>query len=491
MDKKILLQELAEGVARRRDIPKRDAENFLRAVFDVLGEYLQSDKIVKIRGLGTFKLVTVDSRESVDVNTGERIMIKEYTKVNFTPDPVLRDAVNKPFAQFETVVLYEGTKVEDMERMDLPDLKEFGVEIPGISPATPEVEETFQAGADETVAEAEGEDAAKRTGEDEFDIETASIEEADEDGSMLPREEHAPEETAGGTEAEGAAETAGASSPQPENVVTVGGQGKPALGEMAEEAVAESEEKETGDHAGVSRESADGEKKQDDSVLSGRGEKSTQNQPDCGVHVETQQIEVQKVEHQTVANQHIVQMLPDSGRRRVYLTPWMIFLMVLFVMALVVASYYVGYNHLLAPGDAAKKSDAAIRRESPEAKNAPDSKENGLAGDSLPPLKSLFPWVPVCDSVKPERADTARLEEEPRRKGRVYPQVENGAYEIVGTLESHRLRRGETLRGLALKYYGSKDFTVYIVAYNRIANPDLVPEGKVLKMPLLKLKSRE
>ena len=146
MDKKILLQELAEGVARRRDIPKRDAENFLRAVFDVLGEYLQSDKIVKIRGLGTFKLVTVDSRESVDVNTGERIMIKEYTKVNFTPDPVLRDAVNKPFAQFETVVLYEGTKVEDMERMDLPDLKEFGVEIPGISPATPEVEETFQAG---------------------------------------------------------------------------------------------------------------------------------------------------------------------------------------------------------------------------------------------------------------------------------------------------------------------------------------------------------
>ena len=114
-----------------------------------------------------------------------------------------------------------------------------------------------------------------------------------------------------------------------------------------------------------------------------------------------------------------------------------------------------------------------------------------MAGDSLPPLKSLFPWVPVCDSVKPERADTARLEEEPRRKGRVYPQVENGAYEIVGTLESHRLRRGETLRGLALKYYGSKDFTVYIVAYNRIANPDLVPEGKVLKMPLLKLKSRE
>ena len=61
MDKKVLLQDLADGVARKRNIPKKDAENFLRVVFDVIGEFLQTDKIVKVRGLGTFKLVTVDT----------------------------------------------------------------------------------------------------------------------------------------------------------------------------------------------------------------------------------------------------------------------------------------------------------------------------------------------------------------------------------------------------------------------------------------------
>ena len=109
MDKKVLVQDLSEGLVRRKGLSQEDAMTFVRTVFDLVGEFLQTDKIVKIKGLGTFKLVTVDSRESVDVNTGERIVIKEYTKVNFTPDPVLRDAVNKPFAQFETVILNEGT----------------------------------------------------------------------------------------------------------------------------------------------------------------------------------------------------------------------------------------------------------------------------------------------------------------------------------------------------------------------------------------------
>ena len=71
-----------------------------------------------------------------------------------------------------------------------------------------------------------------------------------------------------------------------------------------------------------------------------------------------------------------------------------------------------------------------------------------------------------------------------------YPQVKNRAYEIVGTQEEHRMRSGETLRGLALRYYGSKDFTVYLVVYNKIANPDLVPEGMLLKIPKLRLKRR-
>ena len=68
MDKKVLIQDLADGLVLRRGLPKKDADVFVRSVFEIIGEYLQTDKIVKVKGLGTFKLVTVDSRESVDVN---------------------------------------------------------------------------------------------------------------------------------------------------------------------------------------------------------------------------------------------------------------------------------------------------------------------------------------------------------------------------------------------------------------------------------------
>ena len=119
MNRKILIQELSEGLAQRKDIPLKDAEMFVRSVFEIVQEYLQTDKLVKIKGFGTFKLVRVESRESVDVNTGERIVINGYTKVTFTPDTTLRDEINKPFAQFETVVLYENTDLSEMEKMDL------------------------------------------------------------------------------------------------------------------------------------------------------------------------------------------------------------------------------------------------------------------------------------------------------------------------------------------------------------------------------------
>ena len=116
---KILIQDLAEGLANRKGISRNEAEAFVRNAFEVIKEYLLSEGTVKVKGLGTFKLITVGSRESVNVNTGERFTIDSHAKVTFTPDPVLRDRVNKPFADFETVVLNDETKTEDMERIDM------------------------------------------------------------------------------------------------------------------------------------------------------------------------------------------------------------------------------------------------------------------------------------------------------------------------------------------------------------------------------------
>lgn len=85
-----------------------EAEAFITAMFKVVNEGLKEDKLVKIKGLGTFKLTKVSARESVDVNTGERIVIEGREKISFTPDNYMRDLVNSPFSQFETVVLSDG-----------------------------------------------------------------------------------------------------------------------------------------------------------------------------------------------------------------------------------------------------------------------------------------------------------------------------------------------------------------------------------------------
>ena len=120
MENKIFLTDLAEGLARRKSVSKKDAESFVRMVFDTIQEQLLAGESVKIKGLGTFKVITVGSRESVNVSTGERFTIDSHGKISFTPDKTLSDRVNRPFVDFETVVLNDETKTTDMERIDEP-----------------------------------------------------------------------------------------------------------------------------------------------------------------------------------------------------------------------------------------------------------------------------------------------------------------------------------------------------------------------------------
>ena len=113
---KISLSDLAQRLAEKSGISQQDAEQFIRKMFDVANEGLQSDKLVKMKWLGTFKVMAVKDRESVDVNTGERIIIEGRDKISFTPDNILKEIVNKPFAQFETVVVNDGVDFDEIDR---------------------------------------------------------------------------------------------------------------------------------------------------------------------------------------------------------------------------------------------------------------------------------------------------------------------------------------------------------------------------------------
>ena len=113
---KTALQLIADAVAKKHKITVKEAEKFVSSMFDVMNEGLKTDKLVKVKGLGTFKVQAVKPRESVNVNTGERVLIEGHDKVSFTPDTTMKELVNKPFALFETVVLNDGVDFADLER---------------------------------------------------------------------------------------------------------------------------------------------------------------------------------------------------------------------------------------------------------------------------------------------------------------------------------------------------------------------------------------
>ena len=105
---KLTINHIASVLVEKYGIAPKDAEQFVAAMFDVIQDGVENDKQVKVRGLGTFKLVDVEPRESVNVNTGERVLIKGHSKISFIPDTSMKEMVNKPFSQFETVILNEG-----------------------------------------------------------------------------------------------------------------------------------------------------------------------------------------------------------------------------------------------------------------------------------------------------------------------------------------------------------------------------------------------
>ena len=107
---KISLQDLSSVLVERRHIGKKEASQFVNEMFYLIQKNLNEDKIVKVKGLGTFKIIDVEDRESVDVNTGDRVLIEGHGKITFTPDALMKELVNKPFSQFETVVLKDRTQ---------------------------------------------------------------------------------------------------------------------------------------------------------------------------------------------------------------------------------------------------------------------------------------------------------------------------------------------------------------------------------------------
>ena len=171
----VKIQELSATLIDKYGLGKEDAEHFITQMFALIADELHSSQTsVKVKGLGTFKVTSVSSRESVDVNSGERIVISGRNKITFTPDVVMRDRVNRPFAQFETVPLNDGVDFSEIDGKDADDM------------ADEERQEADEIGINETGAE---EVQEQHSQEDEIRIPDESVVSGAEDNvSEFPSE---------------------------------------------------------------------------------------------------------------------------------------------------------------------------------------------------------------------------------------------------------------------------------------------------------------
>ena len=190
-------KDLAAALTEKHGLAKTDAEAFVNAMFTLINEALASERAVKVKGLGTFKVISVAARKSVDVNTGAPIVIDGRDKISFTPDSSLRDEVNKPFAQFETVVVNDGVDFSEIDKKfeEEETTKDTGStkdtedteDIPEVTEETGSTEDTEETGStkdtentEETPEETEETGSTKDTEDTEDTEETKETEETEE-----------------------------------------------------------------------------------------------------------------------------------------------------------------------------------------------------------------------------------------------------------------------------------------------------------------------
>lgn len=438
MNRRITLPELADGVAKRATVPVSFAEKFVQSFFDVVEEALVKEKLVKVKGLGTFKLIDVDARESVDVNSGERILLAAHSKVTFTPDAGLRDAINRPFADFETVILNDSTPTEKMEAIDneaeTAAEGEVHAEKEPVMAAEPKVEAAAQVvEAAESAVEAEPEVKSEPVAEAAPAVEAEPEPEAEAEADVAATSET---ETVPAVESEPLAETetkAETSEPVEAEATEAGMTAKAQALQSVEPQAAAPETEEQGTNKHEIEEQETNEQGKDE----------------------------QKAETETQTNimRKTIQNILAA-------------LLCLFI-GYAICYYFRPFElPTLSPAPLEQKAPKAEQKEAEEIKAPAEAAETAKTTETTPAASST-PAAPAAPAAKPAQS---------------YPQLEGGEYEIVGVKGTEVMSPGKTLLNISLKYYKSTDFVPYICKMNGIDNPDIVPLDKELQIPELKKK---
>ena len=427
MKQKLLLSDFAQWLSEKEGITKKEAQTFLRTLFQIVEQGLTDDQFVKIKGLGTFKLVTVNERESVNINTGERFQIGEHNKIAFIPDASMKEIINRPFAHFESVDLSDETDTAELDAVDEAVKQEF-------PPISEEETSTAEESIPTTVEVITESSHPTSLPEKQKDV----TEEVSEESNLT---EEIPTEFATITEgleekkAEEKAETKTLA--QAEETETL----------AQAEAVAITA-KETASESQASEENLTPEETPIQVV-------STSEKTDAmGTDAE---ISVSQPTTLTVSGAAVEE---EEDTRR----PWLRrTLMALFVLLLCTASYFAGYYRLLCPpctSTAPTAPAAKVQPDSTQAKKPQAAKKDSAAVSAASQTVSK-PLNEAKDSVK-------------------QPQKQEEA-----VTRTHTIRVGDNLSRIARKYYGDDHYVDFIIRKNNLKNADNIHVGKVLVLPPL------
>lgn len=469
---KVLLSNLVDELATRDSVSHDVANSFMHAFIDVIEKGLQADNIVKVKGLGTFKLQEVNSRDSVDVNTGERITIKGYCKVSFTPDSAMKEFVNRPFAHFEPTELNEGFPT-DMETESLDNSIVENDEADTVE----EVElQTVDESSATTAGECE-EKIAEPTEESkliEDSIDSSAAESAETsmfaDESIDERVDVPADETLAEPEHANVNVDANA------NVDEV------VLATLTNEGEPEAEDK----HTQVNEEESP--------VIQSKSREEKKSRKGCGClgtlllfvvlalatagvvyYLWTSPVDLPKDVNYTgdVKDNNDIVVRPDLGGE-------------------------LGLSH-----KETTDQDISYSMEDSMTLTSDNSDTIGVEISQLTePANDLQSQLGANEIVheahkanlptdEPKTCVVAITESLKARNVKDITLVDTADYKIVGTYVSHKLKSGETIIQLAYKYYGDKRLWPYIVLHNQMKQYNSLAIGQIIDIPVLKERVEE
>lgn len=475
MNDKFTLEELSRLLASRHRMEETDADAFVAGFFALIEECLKKERYVRIKGLGTFKLVDVEPRTIVDVNSGEKKNIASYSKISFTPEASLRDAVNKPFSHFETVILNENTHFDDIDETEVESSDSSdSSDLSDLSDSSDLYDSSDSNGSSDL--------------NDSFDRSESEAAEGVEEMSAIENYSNQSLETE--TEAESESES------ESESKVDV-----------SDETVAE---------GGV----------QSEVELESKIEAKPEVRDDSEVRAESDieaesEVEFSKKTGHGPIPTYRMEEDPEqsaSGKKR-FVTPWCMIATVLFVGIIVGGGVvwsllsgrryipeevmeYISENKILS--DTVDNRKSVVRSGIPDTVSVSESvstsesvsafetdsvlKSDSVPGTDVVPETDVVPGTyPALGSDVDSEHKSEPDSSDSEQKDNVKYLTDTVRYKIVGTMGTHTIEKGNTLAKVAYNFYRNKKLWPYIVKHNKdiIKNPDNVPIGTVIKVPML------